>query len=226
MPELPDIELYLGALRERIVGRTLQRLRIVSPFVLRTFEPPVEAVEGAIVTDLHRVGKRIAFEFARSGAGGAGDAGAAGGGGSEDAEPLFVVAHLMIAGRFRWSDKVGVKSPGKVGLATFDFDHGTLLLVEPSPKKRASIHIIRGMPALLSMSAGGVNVLEIPSNDSAPRLRPENHTVKRSLTDPRLFDGIGNAYSDEILHAARLSPIKLTSRLTDEEIARLYDAAR
>jgi formamidopyrimidine-DNA glycosylase len=209
MPELPDIELYLTSLRQRVLGRTLVRARIVSPFVLRTFEPPIEAIEGRAVQQLRRAGKRIVFEFA-----------------DDSNEPLFLVIHLMIAGRLRWSEKTGVKPPGKMGLASFDFENGTLLLVEPSARKRASLHLLRGEAALVALSPPGLNILEIDLPTFSNQLRSENHTVKRSLTDPRLFDGIGNAYSDEILHAAKLSPVKLTSRLGDDEIARLYDVAR
>src|SRR5947207_6825867 len=143
MPELPDIELYLMALRRRVLGKTLNRLRIVSPFVLRTFEPPIEMIEGRTVQQLRRMGKRIVFEFAG------------------DNEPLFLVIHLMIAGRLRWSEKSGAKPPGKIGLASFDFENGTLLLIESSPKKRASIHVIAGVVALATMSPPGLNLFEI-----------------------------------------------------------------
>jgi formamidopyrimidine-DNA glycosylase len=205
MPELPDIQLYLHALQPRVVGKTLQRARVTSPFLLRTFDPPVEEVEGKVVQDLSRIGKRIVFHFA---------------------DELFLVVHLMIAGRLRWSDKLGTKPPAKVGLASFDFDTGTLLLVESSPKKRASLHVLRGVPALAGMNPGGLNVLDIDLAIFAQQLHRENHTIKRSLTDPRFFDGIGNAYSDEILHAAQLSPVKLTQRMDYAEIERLYHAAR
>jgi formamidopyrimidine-DNA glycosylase len=207
LPELPDILLYLHALEPRLVGRTLGRARVVSPFVLRTFDPPIEAIEGKRVVALRRIGKRIVFEF--------------------DADELFLVVHLMIAGRFRWSDKLGAKPPGKVGLASFDFeDSGTLLLVESSPKKRASIHVVRGEDQLAKHDPGGMSVLTGDVFEFSSRLRSENHTVKRSLTDPRFFDGIGNAYSDEILHAAKLSPVMLTSRMTDHDIARLFTSTR
>src|SRR5437773_6737889 len=155
MPELPDIELYLTSLRERIVGHRLNRLRIASPFVLRTFDPAVETVEGLTVQSLQRIGKRIVFEFARNN------------------ERLFAVVHLMIAGRFRWSEKTGAKPPAKIGLASFEFDKGTLLLVEPSQKKRASIHIISGVTALAAMNPGGVNVLEIDLKTFTQRIRLE-----------------------------------------------------
>jgi formamidopyrimidine-DNA glycosylase len=205
MPELPDIELYLSALRPRVEGKVLTRVRVASPFVLRTFEPPVEALNGKPVARVERLGKRIVFAFP---------------------EELYLVVHLMIAGRFRWDDKTGAKPPGKIGLASFEFEHGTLLLVESSPKKRASIHVFRGDDRLRAQGRGGINVLTCTVDEFAHRLRGENHTLKRSLTDPRLFDGIGNAYSDEILHAARLSPVRLTSKLTDQEIERLISATR
>ncbi len=205
MPELPDISLYLHALQSRVVGKTVERIRIISPFVLRTFEPSIETIEGLRVENLNRIGKRIVFEFG---------------------DELFLVMHLMIAGRLRWSDKLGTKSPGKIGLATFDFSNGALLLVESSPKKRASLHLVRGDAALRALNPGGIDLLSIDLAQFAAALREENHTIKRTLTNPRVFDGIGNAYSDEILHAAKLSPIKLTKKLSDEEIARLFDAAR
>jgi formamidopyrimidine-DNA glycosylase len=203
MPELPDILLYLHALEPRVVGKTVRKVRVVSPFLLRTFEPPVEEVEGKQIEKLSRIGKRIVFDFP---------------------DELRLVVHLMIAGRFRWSDKPGTKPPAKIGLASFEFDQGTLLLVEPSPQQRAAMYVLRGKDA--SAFPVGLNMLETDLKTFAAQLRSENHTLKRSLTDPRQFDGIGNAYSDEILHAARLSPVKLTSRLSDEEIARLYDSIR
>lgn len=205
MPELPDIELYLAALRPRVVDKALTRVRIASPFVLRTFEPPVDELHGKPVERVERLGKRIVFAFP---------------------DELYLVVHLMIAGRFRWDEKLGVKPPAKIGLASFEFEHGTLLLVESSPKKRASIHVLRGEESLRAQGRGGLDVLTCTFGEFAQRLRAENHTLKRSLTDPRLFDGIGNAYSDEILHAARLAPVRLTSKLTDEEVARLFDATR
>ncbi|CAN5410162.1 Fpg/Nei family DNA glycosylase [soil metagenome] len=206
MPELPDIQLYLHALAPRVIGRTIERIGIVSPFVLRTFDPPIEAAEGAVVIGLSRIGKRIVFEL--------------------DRDELFIIVHLMIAGRFRWDDKTGAKAPGKIALASFLFPSGTLHLVESSPKKRASIHVFRGRPALAGVDPGGLDLFAIDVQAFARQLRRENHTLKRSLTDPRTFDGIGNAYSDEILHAARLSPVKLTGRLTDGDIERLFFAAR
>ena len=204
MPELPDIVVYLDALAPRILGLPLARARVTSPFLVRTAEPPLAAVEGKTVTGLRRLGKRIVWEM-------------------ED--QLFLVFHLMIAGRFKWR-KRGAKPPGKIGLATFDFPDGTLLLTEASKKHRASLHIVRGASGLAAHNPGGLDVLgaDLPTFRSA--LQCESHTLKRALTDPRLFDGIGNAYSDEILHAAKLSPFQLTGRLSDGEIARLYEATR
>src|SRR5688572_21707614 len=205
MPELPDVELYLSVLRPRVVGKVLNRVRVASPFVVRTFDPPVDALEGKRVERVERLGKRIVLAFP---------------------DELYLVVHLMIAGRFRWEAKVGAKPPGKIGLASFEFDGGTLLLVESSPKKRASIHVIRGRPELASHDPGGLNVLACTLDEFAFRLRAGNHTLKRALTDPRLFDGIGNAYSDEILHHARLSPLQLTRRLDDDGIHRLYGSVQ
>ncbi|HEX5764104.1 MAG TPA: DNA-formamidopyrimidine glycosylase family protein, partial [Woeseiaceae bacterium] len=202
MPELPDVELYLHALGSRIVGRTIERVRLASPFLVRSFDPPVSAIEGRSVAGLHRLGKRIVWELD---------------------DELFVVIHLMIAGRFRWKPP-GAAVPGKIGLAAFDFANGTVLLTEASPKKRASLHVVRGRAALKAHDPGGLEVLAATGAQFAERLRLENHTVKRALTDPRLFSGIGNAYSDEILHAARLSPLQWTSRLSDDDVARLFDA--
>ena len=204
MPELPDIVVYLEALTPRILGLPLERARVTSPFLLRTADPPLSAAEGKTVTGLRRIGKRIVWEM-------------------ED--QVFLVFHLMIAGRFKWR-KRGAKPPGKIGLATFDFPDGTLLLTEASKKHRASLHVVRGAAALAAHNPGGLDVLtaDLPAFRAA--LQSESHTLKRALTDPRLFDGIGNAYSDEILHAARMSPFQLTGRLSAEETARLHAAAR
>jgi formamidopyrimidine-DNA glycosylase len=204
MPELPDVELYLHALTPRIVGQQLERLRIASPFLVRSVDPPVSTIEGRTVRALERIGKRVVWALD---------------------EELFCVIHLMIAGRFRWQPK-GAAVPGKVGLAAFDFASGTLLLTEASPKKRASLQVVRGRDALVALDPGGIDPLTCTLEEFAERLRVENHTVKRSLTDPRLFSGIGNAYSDEILHAAQVSPLQLTSRLSDEQLAVLYEATR
>jgi formamidopyrimidine-DNA glycosylase len=206
VPELPDIETYLACLRPRIVGQRLDHVRIVSPFVLRSFDPPIETAEGLTVASVSRLGKRIVL-------------------GLDADPPLFLVIHLMIAGRLQWKPP-GSKPPGRIGLATFDFPTGTLILTEAGTKKRASLHMVRGREGLAAHTPGGLDVLAIDAATFAAALRRENHTIKRSLTDPRLLDGMGNAYSDEILHAARLSPVKLTQSLTDDEIARLHAAAK
>ncbi len=202
MPELPDIELYLSALRPRIVGEKLESVRLATPFLLRSVEPPLESVVGRSVTALRRVGKRIVWEL--------------------DGE-LFLVFHLMIAGRFKWRDR-GATVPKRLGLAAFDFSRGTLLLTEAATQKRASLHVVAGETALAAVDPGGLDVLTAGLDAFSERLRKENHTLKRGLTDPHLFSGIGNAYSDEILHRARVSPFKLTSQLTPEEVAVLHEA--
>lgn len=204
MPELPDIEVYADHLRRRVVGQPLVGARVKSAFLVRTFEPPLKAAYGKKVNAIRRMGKRIVFDL-------------------ED--DLHLVLHLMIAGRLRWREP-GAKLPGKLGLAAFDFPDGTLLLTEASPKKRASLYVVRGEAAVRALDPGGLEPLGSSRADFAEVLRRENHTVKRSLTDPHLFSGIGNAYSDEILWRARLSPLKLTSKLTDDEIARLHDAVQ
>ena len=204
MPELPDVVVYLEALERRILGRRLEGLRLASPFVLRTVDPPVSALAGRRVLSLRRMGKRLVL-------------------GLED--DLFVVIHLMIAGRLRWV-AAGAKAPGKIGLAAFDFDDGTLLLTEAGSKRRASLHLVAGESGLAAFDRGGLEPLDAEEAEFVRRLRLENHTLKRALTDPRLFSGIGNAYSDEILHRARLSPLRLTSRLSEEDAARLYHATR
>jgi formamidopyrimidine-DNA glycosylase len=200
MPELPDIELYLHALRPRIVGQQLERIRIASPFLVRSVDPPVHAVEGRHVRGLERLGKRVVWAMD---------------------DDLFLVIHLMIAGRFKWKAR-GTKIPGKVGLAAFDFPTGTLLLTEAGSQRRASLFVVRGHSQLAALDPGGIDVLTSTVEAFGAALTRENHTLKRSLTDPHLFSGIGNAYSDEILHAAELSPMQLTSRLTFEQIARLH----
>ena len=204
MPELPDITIYLDALAPRIVGQPLERARITSPSLLRTVDPPLAAAEGRKVVGLRRIGKRIVWEME-------GD--------------LYLVFHLMIAGRFKWRPE-GTKSPAKVGLASFDFPTGTLLLTEASPKHRASLHVVAGEAALAQHDPGGLDVLASDSASFGERLRSQSHTLKRALTDPHLFDGIGNWLSDEILHAAQLSPFQLTGKLGDEEIARLHLATQ
>jgi formamidopyrimidine-DNA glycosylase len=204
MPELPDVEVYRERLSALLAGQVLRRVRLANVFVLRTYDPPISAVEGKRVTSFRRLGKRIVFAF-------------------ED--ELFMVVHLMIAGRFLLRD-AGSPVPKRLGLAGFDFERATLILTEAGTTRRASIYLVRGEEALQKLSRGGIEPLEITLEEFGEALTRENHTLKRSLTDPRLFSGIGNAYSDEMLHAARLSPVKLTSRLTPEEIARLYDACR
>jgi formamidopyrimidine-DNA glycosylase len=204
MPELPDITVYIEALESRIVGQTFERTRIPKPFLLRSVDPPITAAQGKRVIGIRRMGKRIVVAL-------------------ED--DLFLVIHLMIAGRLRWVP-AGGKVPGKIGLAAFDFTNGTLILTEAGSKRRASLWLVRGEQSLEQFERGGLEVLESNILDFTERLMRENHTLKRSLTDPRLFSGIGNAYSDEILHRAKLSPIKHTRRLTEEEIQRLFDATR
>nr|HEX4318079.1 DNA-formamidopyrimidine glycosylase family protein [Kofleriaceae bacterium] len=202
MPELPDVTVYCERLAALAGGQTLDKLRVASPFVLRTVSPSPGDLAGAVVTGVRRMGKRIVIELA-------GD--------------RFVVIHLMIAGRLRWK-KRGEKVPGKVGLAAFDFPTGTLIFTEASGKKRASIHLVAGEANLVEFDRGGLDVMAATTAQFAERLRSERHTVKRALTDPTLFDGIGNAYSDEILHAAKLSPFRMTPAMTDDEIARLHRA--
>ena len=204
MPELPDIVVYLDCLEPRVKGQALEKVRLASPFLLRTVEPPINAVFGKQVVELSRLGKRIVFSL-------------------ED--ELFLVLHLMIAGRLHWKP-AGAKIPGKVGLAAFDFPAGTLLLTEAGSKKRASLYLVKGASELARHNPGGLEVLEADEASFRVALVKENHTLKRTLTDPRLFSGIGNAYSDEILHRARLSPLTLTQRLSPAEIGRLYQATR
>jgi formamidopyrimidine-DNA glycosylase len=206
VPELPDVTLYVEALRARVVGHPMTATTLKSPFVLRSVTPLIDALNGRTVRDVRRIGKRIVLGF--------------------DGE-LFLVIHLMIAGRLRWREpreKLGFG--GKMLLASFAFPHGTLFLTEASSKKRASIEVVHGEDALERLNPGGVEPLSATLDQFGAALRKENHTVKRALTDPHLFSGIGNAYSDEILHAAKLSPLKLTRSMTDEEIARLHDATR
>jgi formamidopyrimidine-DNA glycosylase len=200
MPELPDILAYLEALTSRVVAQPIERARVLSPFVLRTVEPPFSEIEGKHVRSIDRLGKRIVFALD---------------------DDLYLVIHLMIAGRLRWRARDG-KLFGRITLAAFDFPAGTLALTEAGTKRRASIHLVRAESALEPFRRGGLNVLEITEQEFAERLQSESHTLKRALTDPRLFDGIGNAYSDEILHHARLSPLQLTRRLDDESVRRLY----
>jgi len=204
MPELPDITAYLSALESRIVGQPLTHIRIASPFLLRTVQPPIEKFEGHTVRSLHRIGKRIAIEFDNG---------------------HWLVLHLMIAGRLHWRP-VGAKLGGRNNLAAFDFPHGSLVLTEAGSKRRASLHLFTSENDAQSVDPGGIDVFSATFEDFRTALTAENRTLKRALTDPRIFSGIGNAYSDEILHAARLSPIQLTHKLTDEQAQRLFTATR
>jgi len=201
MPELPDVTVYVESIASRVRGQALKGVRVASPFVVRTFDPPLSAAAGKTVREVRRLGKRIVFVLD---------------------DELFLVIHLMIAGRFRWAE-AGAKIPGKVGLAAFDFPAGTLLLTEAATKKRASIHLARSLD---DFRRGGIEPMEASAEEFEAALRRENHTLKRSLTDPRLFSGIGNAYSDEILHRAGLSPAQLTQKLSPEDARALYDATR
>ena len=204
MPELPDVLLYIETLKPRIADQTLERVRLASPFLLRSVKPPISSIHGRKVRGLRRLGKQIVVEF--------------------DGD-FFLIIHLMIAGRFQWKDR-GARIPARLGLAAFDFPSGTLLLTEAGSKKRASLYLVQGESALASFDRGALEVLDSSLEGFSETLKRENHTVKRGLTDPRLFSGIGNAYSDEILHRARLSPLKLTSKLNATEIARLHTATK
>ena len=204
MPELPDIVVYIEALEKRILGQPLEHVRLASPFLLRTVDPPLRAVEGKTVREMRRIGKRIAI-------GVEGD--------------VWLVLHLMIAGRLHWRER-GVKVSRPRGLAALDFPNGSLLFTEAGSKKRASLHVVAGDAGLQKLDPGGLEVLDADLKHFAAALTRENHTLKRSLTDPRTFSGIGNAYSDEILFEARLSPVALTQKLKPEEISRLFEATR
>ena len=204
MPELPDVAIYLEALERRILGARLERVRLLTPFLLRSVDPPLSAVAGTTVTGLRRLGKRLVIAL----------------------DPdLFLVIHLMIAGRLHWKP-AGAKPPGRIGLAAFDFSTGTLVMTEAGTKKRASLDVVRGEATLGAHDPGGIEVLDADLAAFRAALTAENHTLKRVLTDPRVFSGIGNAYSDEILHRARLSPVKLSQALDDAEVQRLHEATR
>jgi formamidopyrimidine-DNA glycosylase len=206
VPELPDVVVYLEALERHVAGKRLERVTLFSPFVLRSVDPPIDAITGQTVQSTRRIGKRIVLAFA---------------------DDVFLVLHLMIAGRLRWrapDQKLGIGK--KLILATFTFEHGALLFTEASSKKRASMQLVRGEAALHGLDPGGIEPLDATREQFHDALTRENHTVKRSLTDPHLFSGIGNAYSDEILHAAKLSPLKQTRSLRDDEFDRLYEATR
>jgi formamidopyrimidine-DNA glycosylase len=204
MPELPDVTVYIEALEQRIVGQALGSVKLASPFVLRSFDPPLSAVEGQTVRALRRIGKRIVLDFG---------------------EGLFAVIHLMIAGRLHWRGPGEKRKPQGI-VATFEFPNGTLHFTEAGTRKRASLTLVRGEEALRGLDPGGLEPLASTFEEFDAALRRESHTLKRALTDPHLFSGIGNAYSDEILHAAQLSPLKLTRSLTDEEARRLHKATR
>ena len=204
MPELPDITVYVECLQRKLAGQTLRRVRIANPFLLRSVEPSISEAEGKMIRGFRRLGKRIVFELD---------------------DELFLVLHLMIAGRLLWKEP-GAKPPGRIGLAAFDFDPGTLILTEAGTKRRASLHLLRGEAALAGHQPGGLEVLDANLAGFRAALTSENHTLKRALTNPRLFSGIGNAYSDEILHRARLSPLTWTKRLSDAEIEKLFVATQ
>ena len=204
MPELPDIIVYTEALAARVAGKTLEEIRLLNPFLLRTAVPPIESAVGRRVLGAERMGKRIVLALEGE---------------------LFLVLHLMIAGRLRWLDKAG-KLPGRISLAVFGFPDGQLVFTEAGSKRRASLHLVEGRASLAAMDPGGMEVLEADAASFAAALTAENHTLKRVLTDPHVYSGIGNAYSDEILHRARLSPIALSQKLSVEEIGRLFEAVR
>ena len=204
MPELPDITVYVERAQERLAGQVLRRLEVLNPFVLRTALPPVAQAEGHAVIGVQRLGKRVVLALEGE---------------------LWLVIHLMIAGRLRWLPPGG-KPPGRISLALLEFDAGTLVLTEAGSKRRASLHLVGSREALAALDAGGLDVMQIDATTFEARLRLENHTLKRALTDPRLFSGIGNAYSDEILHRARLSPLALTKSLAAADAARLFECAR
>ncbi len=204
MPELPDITVYVERAQALLQGRVLERVRVLNPFLLRTAVPNISSIEGRRVTGVERLGKRVVLAFEGG---------------------LLLVVHLMIAGRLRWL-KPGDKLPGKLALASFSFEHGQLVLTEAGTTRRASLHLLDGRAALAAMDPGGIDVMACDVAAFTARLQAENHTLKRCLTDPRLFSGIGNAYSDEILHRARLSPVALSRKLAADEVQRLFDATR
>jgi formamidopyrimidine-DNA glycosylase len=204
VPELPDITVYVERAQALLQGRVLERVRVLNPFLLRTAVPNISSIEGRRVTGVERLGKRVVLAFEGG---------------------LLLVVHLMIAGRLRWL-KPGDKLPGKLALASFSFEHGQLVLTEAGTTRRASLHLLDGRAALAAMDPGGIDVMACDVAAFTARLQAENHTLKRCLTDPRLFSGIGNAYSDEILHRARLSPVALSRKLAADEVQRLFDATR
>ena len=205
VPELPDVTVYLEHIERRLLGKTLTGVRLASPFLLRSVDPPLSAVGGRRIVGFRRIGKRLVFAL--------------------DGD-LFLVLHLMVAGRLHWKEQPAAKVPGRVGLCAFDFADGTLILTEAAKKKRASLYVVRGEEALRALDRGGLEPLDASLETFTVALKRENHTLKRALTDPTLFSGIGNAYSDEILHAAKLSPVSLTQRLDAAAVERLYHATR
>jgi formamidopyrimidine-DNA glycosylase len=213
MPELPDVVVYVEHTGALLAGRTLQAIRLLNPFVLRSVEPPPGAFAGRRVAGTRRIGKRVVIEFAAANAG------------AGDDDRLYAVIHLMIAGRLRWLSPER-KPPGRISLAVFEFEHGRLVLTEAGSKRRASLHLVRGAEALARFDAGGVEPLDVDLATFAARLTAENHTLKRALTDPRLFAGIGNAYSDEILWDAQLSPVSMTAKLDAADVERLHRSTR
>ena len=227
MPELPDVTVYVEALGRRVLGRRLERIRLASPFLLRTVDPPLGEAEGRTVRRVLRLGKRIVFELAghrdQPANGDRGGADRSGGPGEQADDHLYLAIHLMIGGRLRWG-ALGTRLPRRLGQAAFDFEGGTLLLTEAGTKRKAALHLLRDRAALGGLDKGGIEPLGATLETFRGALLRENHTLKRALTDPRLFSGIGNAYSDEILHRARLSPLRLTRHLHADEVARLRDA--
>jgi len=205
VPELPDVTIYIESLQREISGAELQGVRLASPFVLRSVQPALSALTGRTVDHIERLGKRIVLHFG---------------------DELYLVIHLMVAGRFKWTSSLKAKVPGRIGLAAFDFDVGTLLFTEASSKKRASMHVVQGAQSLSEHDRGGLEVLQCDLHEFETALTKRNHTLKRALTDPRILSGIGNAYSDEILFHAQLSPLKLTQKLTSEQIQRLFEATQ
>ena len=204
MPEYPDITIYIERLRAFLQGQTLQQVRLINPFLLRTVEPPIASIKNREVLGFERFGKRIVFDLSND---------------------LFLILHLMISGRLHWRES-GAKIPAKIGLAALDFSNGTLLITEAGTKKRASLHLVKGRSELMNFDSGGLEIFETNFEKFRERLISENHTLKRVLTDPSFFSGIGNAYSDEILHRAKLSPIQLTQKMTDLQIEQLYNGTR
>lgn len=205
MPELPDVTVYMESLEKRVVGQVLEKVSLKSPFFLRTFDPMIKVVEGQKVRGIRRIGKRIVFEFK---------------------EELFLVFHLMVAGRFRWKEQAGAKLGGKIVLASLEFSNGTLFVTEASKKKRASLHLVKGEAALAELDPGGLEVMDANLQTFSDRLRLRNHTLKRALTDPKLFSGIGNAYSDEILNKAGLSPMLLSKKMRDQDVEKLFETTQ